>query len=136
MILYQGGLYMKLKKSLLVICSLLIFSSILIGAAEPEKAMNAKSPVVIGEIIDVEKSEDNKSVRITVEGYIKDKEVNKIKVVGIIDDTTKVMNSSNDKKEKIEFQKGDLVYMRVSEAMTKSNPPQTIIKRIFITKNK
>ncbi|MDU5106867.1 MULTISPECIES: hypothetical protein [unclassified Clostridium] len=127
---------MKLKKSLLVICSLLIFSSILIGAAEPEKAMNAKSPVVIGEIIDVEKSEDNKSVRITVEGYIKDKEVNKIKVVGIIDDTTKVMNSSNDKKEKIEFQKGDLVYMRVSEAMTKSNPPQTIIKRIFITKNK
>ena len=127
---------MKLKNSLLVICSLLIFSSILIGAAEPEKAMNAKSPVVIGEIIDVEKSEDNKSVRITVEGYIKDKEVNKIKVVGIIDDTTKVMNSSNDKKEKIEFQKGDLVYMRVSEAMTKSNPPQTIIKRIFITKNK
>lgn len=127
---------MKLKKSLLVICSLLIFSSILIGAAEPEKAMNAKSPVVIGEIIDVEKSEDNKSIRITVEGYIKDKEVNKIKVVGIIDDTTKVMNSSNDKKEKIEFQKGDLVYMRVSEAMTKSNPPQTIIKRIFITKNK
>lgn len=127
---------MKLKKSLLVICLLLIFSSILIGAAEPEKAMNAKSPVVIGEIIDVEKSEDNKSVRITVEGYIKDKEVNKIKVVGIIDDTTKVMNSSNDKKEKIEFQKGDLVYMRVSEAMTKSNPPQTIIKRIFITKNK
>lgn len=127
---------MKLKKSLLVICSLLIFSSILIGAAEPEKAMNAKSPVVIGEIIDVEKSEDNKSIRITVEGYIKDKEVNKIKVIGIIDDTTKVMNSSNDKKEKIEFQKGDLVYMRVSEAMTKSNPPQTIIKRIFITKNK
>lgn len=127
---------MKLKKSLLAICSLLIFSSILIGAAEPEKAMNAKSPVVIGEILDVEKSEDNKSIRITVEGYIKDKEVNKIKVVGIIDDTTKVMNSSNDKKEKIEFQKGDLVYMRVSEAMTKSNPPQTMVKRIFITKNK
>lgn len=127
---------MKLKKSLLAICSLLIFSSILIGATEPEKAMNAKSPVVIGEILDVEKSEDNKSIRITVEGYIKDKEVNKIKVVGIIDDTTKVMNSSNDKKEKIEFQKGDLVYMRVSEAMTKSNPPQTMVKRIFITKNK
>ncbi|MCF0147709.1 MAG: hypothetical protein HUJ77_04840 [Clostridium sp.] len=127
---------MKLKKSLLVICSLLIFSSILIGAAEPDKTINAKSPIIIGEILNVEKSEDSKSIRITVEGYIKDKEVNKIKVVGIIDDTTKVMNSSNDKKEKIEFQKGDLVYMRVSEAMTKTNPPQTIVKRIFITKNK
>lgn len=98
--------------------------------------MNAKSPIVIGEILDVEKGEDGNSIRITVEGYIKDKEVNKIKVIGIIDDKTKVMNSSNDKKEKIEFQKEDLVYMRVSEAMTKSSPPQTIVKRIFITKNK
>ncbi|MDY4251592.1 MULTISPECIES: hypothetical protein [unclassified Clostridium] len=127
---------MKFRKSLLVICSLVIISLALIGASEPEKSINPKSPIVIGEILAVEKSEDNKSIRITVEGYIKDKEVNKIKVVGIIDDTTKVMNSSNDKKDNIELQKGDLVYMRVSEAMTKSNPPQTIVKRIFVTKNK
>ncbi|MCI6693312.1 MAG: hypothetical protein MR510_12675 [Clostridium sp.] len=127
---------MKFRKSLLVICSLVIISLALIGASEPEKSINPKSPIVIGEILAIEKSEDNKSIRITVEGYIKDKEVNKIKVVGIIDDTTKVMNSSNDKKDNIELQKGDLVYMRVSEAMTKSNPPQTIVKRIFVTKNK
>ena len=127
---------MKLKKSLLVVCSLLLFSSIIIGAAEPEKAMNSKSPIVIGEIIEVDKNEEDKFIRLTVEGYIKGKEVNKIKLVGIIDDTTKVMNSSNDKKEKIEFQKGDLVYMRVNEAMTKSIPPQTTIKRIFVTKNR
>ena len=127
---------MRLKKSLLVICSLFIFSFALIGAAEPEKPTNAKSPVVIGEVLNVEKSEDGKSIKITVDGYIKDKEVNKIKIVGIIDDTTKVMNSANDKKEDIELKKGDLVYMRVNEAMTKSNPPQTLIKRIFVTKNK
>ncbi|MGN0027457.1 MAG: hypothetical protein ACI33I_10725 [Clostridium sp.] len=127
---------MKFRKSLLVICSLVIISLALIGASEPEKSINPKSPIVIGEILAIEKSEDNKSIRITVEGYIKDKEVNKIKVVGIIDDTTKVMNSSNDKKDNIELQKGDLVYMRVSEAMTKSNPPQTTVKRIFVTKNK
>ena len=127
---------MKFRKSLLVICSLVIISLALIGASEPEKSINPKSPIVISEILAIEKSEDNKSIRITVEGYIKDKEVNKIKVVGIIDDTTKVMNSSNDKKDNIELQKGDLVYMRVSEAMTKSNPPQTIVKRIFVTKNK
>ena len=127
---------MKLKKSLLVICSLLVISFSLIGAAEPEKGMNTKSPVIIGEITDVEKSSDNKSIRITVEGYIKDQEVNKIKVIGIVDDTTKVMNSTNDKKENIELQKGDLVYMRVSEAMTKSNPPQTVVKRLFVTNNK
>ena len=127
---------MKFRKSLLVICSLFIISLALIGESEPEKSINPKSPIVIAEILAVEKSEDNKSIRITVEGYIKDKEVNKIKVVGIIDDTTKVMNSSNDKKDNIELQKGDLVYMRVSEAMTKSNPRQTTVKRIFVTKNK
>ena len=92
---------MKFRKSLLVICSLVIISLALIGASEPEKSINPKSPIVIGEILAIEKSEDNKSIRITVEGYIKDKEVNKIKVVGIIDDTTKVMNSSNDKKDNI-----------------------------------
>ena len=127
---------MKLKKSLLALSSLLICFFLFIGAAEPEKGMNTKSPVIIGEILNVEKDEDNKIINITVEGYIKDKEVNRIKVIGIIDDTTKIMNSINDKKENIELQKGDLVYMRVSEAMTKSNPPQTVVKRIFVTNNK
>ena len=126
---------MKLKKSLLVICSVLAISFAFIGA-EPEKGINTKSPIVIGEILDVVKSEDGKSTMITVEGYIKDKEINKIKLVGIVDDMTKVMNSANDKKENIELKKGDLVYMRVSEAMTKSEPPQVTVKRLFVSKNK
>lgn len=126
---------MRLKKSLLVICSVLALSFVLIGA-EPEKGINTKSPIVIGEILDVARDEDGKSTMITVEGYIKDKEINKIKLVGIIDDMTKVMNSANDKKENIDLKKGDLVYMRVSEAMTKSEPPQVTVKRLFVTKNK
>ncbi|MCR1949558.1 MULTISPECIES: hypothetical protein [unclassified Clostridium] len=126
---------MKFKKSILALCSLIIFSGILIGAT-PEKGMSTKSPVVIGEVTEVKKSEDGNSTMITVQGYMKGKEVSKITVVGIIDNETKVMNSANDKKENIVIENGDLVYMRVSEAMTKSNPPQTVIKRIFITKNK
>jgi len=126
---------MRLKKSLLVICSVLALSFVLIGA-EPEKGINTKSPIVIGEILDVARDEDGKSTMITVEGYIKDKEINKIRLVGIIDDMTKVMNSANDKKENIDLKKGDLVYMRVSEAMTKSEPPQVTVKRLFVTKNK
>ena len=135
MILILGGFFMKFKKSLIVICSIFVFSFILIGA-DPEKGMNSKSPVVMGEVIEVQKSEEDKIIRVTVEGYIKGNEVNKIKVVGIINDETKIMNSTNDKKENIEVEKGDLVYMRVSEAMTKSEPPQTVVKRLFITKNK
>lgn len=125
---------MKLKKSLIVILTVSIFSVILIGAT-PQKAMSPKSPIIIGEITEVQKGEDN-SIRITVTGYIKGKEVNKMTVVGIINNETKITNSSNDKQEDIVIEKGDIVYMRVNEAMTKSNPPQTIVKRIFITKNK
>lgn len=125
---------MKLKKLLIVICLLTIFLGILVGA-KPEKGISAKSPVVIGEVLEVQKSEDG-NTRVTIQGYIKGKEVSKITVVGIIDNETKVMNSTNDKKEDIVIDKGDLVYARVNEAMTKSEPPQTVIKRIFITKNK
>ena len=98
--------------------------------------MSTKSPVVVGEVTEIKKSEDGNSTMITVQGYMKGKEVSKMTVVGIINNETKVMNSANDKKENIVIENGDLVYMRVSEAMTKSNPPQTVIKRIFITKNK
>ncbi|MGG7212280.1 hypothetical protein ACQPUY_01535 [Clostridium nigeriense] len=126
---------MKIKKSLVVVCSLLLFSFILVGA-DPGHGMNPKSPVVIGEITEVKEGEDGKSIMITVEGYIKDKEVYKTTLVGIINDETKIMNSANDKKENIKLEKGDLVYMRVSDAMTKSIPPQTAVKRIFVTKNK
>ena len=57
---------MKLKKSLLVLCSLIIFSGILIGAT-PEKGMSTKSPVIIGEVTEVKKSEDGNSTMITVQ---------------------------------------------------------------------
>ncbi|MBD7915536.1 hypothetical protein H9660_10290 [Clostridium sp. Sa3CUN1] len=127
---------MKFKKSLVLVCSVLTFSLFLIGAADPSKGMSSKSPVIMGEVIEVEKDESDKTIRITIEGYIKGNEINKIKVVGIVNDETKIMNSANDKKENINIEKGDLVYMRVSEAMTKSMPPQTVVKRLFITKNK
>ena len=127
---------MSLKKSLVLVCSVLTFSFILIGASDPSKGMSSKSPVIMGEVIEVQKDDNGETTRITVEGYIKGNEVNKIQVIGIINDETKVMNSANDKKENITIEKGDFVYMRVSEAMTKSLPPQTVVKRLFITKNK
>lgn len=125
---------MKLKKSLIVVFSILVCSLITVGA-NPERGVNTKSPVFIGEIVDVQKDEDGKSTRITVDGYIKGIEVGKTKIIGIVNEETKIMNSLNDKKENIEIKKGDLVYMRLAEAMTKSNPPQVVVKRIFITSN-
>ena len=125
---------MKFKKSLLVLCTLIVFSFIFVGAADPKKSENPKSPVIIGKIEEVQKSDDGKTTKIIVEGYIKDREVKSIKIIGIIDDTTKIMNSNKDKN--IELNKGDLVYMRVQGEITDSNPSEIIVKRMFVTKSK
>ncbi|GAB6170505.1 hypothetical protein JCM1393_29650 [Clostridium carnis] len=119
---------MKLKRCLYTTVLLLTIFSI------PVYSKPIKSPVFIGEILEVNKGENGKVNSILVDGYIKGNEVYKEKIIGIISDETKILNSSNDKKEDIIIEKGDLVYMRISEAMTKSIPPQSTIKRVFISK--
>lgn len=126
---------MKLKKSLLILFSFILITGVLISA-KPAKSNKEKGPVVMGEITEVNKNEKGEVISITVEGYIKGKEVMKTTIVGLISEDTKVFNSNHDKKEDIVIEKGDIVYMRVSEAMTMSLPPQTNVKRLFITKIK
>lgn len=125
---------MKLKKSLIVFVLLLGIAN-LVGAT-PNIEKNYRSPIFMGEVIEVYK-ENDKVTRITVDGFLKSNNIFKQRIIGIITEDTKVINSENNKKEEnIEIKEGDLVYMRVSEAFTKSEPPQTVIKRIFITKTK
>ena len=124
---------MNLKKSLIVFILLLSILS-LIGA-KPKMETNYRSPIFMGEIIEVYK-ENDKVVEITVEGYLKTTNIYKEKIVGIIGEETKIINSENNKSEDIELEKGDLVYMRVGEAFTKSMPPKTAVKRLFVTKLK
>lgn len=126
---------MKLKKSLLFLFSFILITGVLISA-KPVKSDKAKGLVVMGEIKEVNKNEKGDVVSITVEGYMKGKEVFKTTIVGLINEDTKIFNSNHDKKEDIVIEKGDIVSMRVDEAMTKSLPPQTNVKRLFITKSK
>lgn len=126
---------MKLKKSLIITFSFLLITGTLISA-KPIKSDRGKGQVVMGEIKEVNKDDKGKIISITVEGYIKGKEVSKITIIGLINEDTKIFNSSHDRKEDILIEKGDIVSMRVDEAMTKSLPPQSNIIRLFITKHK
>ncbi|WP_300380691.1 hypothetical protein [Clostridium sp.] len=126
---------MKLKKTILISLSFILITGVLISA-KPVKSDKEKGQVVIGEIKEVNKNDKGEIISITVEGYIKGKEVIKTTVVGLINKDTKMFNSNHDKKEDILIKKGDIVYLRVDEAMTKSLPPQTNVKRLFITNSK
>ncbi|MGL5380729.1 hypothetical protein [Clostridium sp.] len=121
---------MKLKKTLVLMCLFLLLG--VIGVEAKIEAKPNRSPVVIGEVLEV--NEDKENLMVLVDGYIKGSEVIKEKIVLIVGKETKVLNSSADKKENIEINKGDMVYARVSDAMTKSLPPQVVAKRIFVTK--
>lgn len=124
---------MKFKKSLILILSFMMIIGILVSA-KPSRGGKDKGPVVMGQVIEVNKDQDGKVTSITVEGFIKGDEVMKIKLVGLISEDTKILNSAHDPQDKILIEKGDLVSMRVNMAMTKSNPPQSNIIRMFISK--
>lgn len=124
---------MKFKKSLILILSFMMIIGVLVSA-KPSKAGKDKGPVVMGQVIEVNKDQDGKVTSITVEGFMKGNEVMKIKLVGLISENTKILNSAHDPQDKILIEKGDLVSMRVDMAMTKSNPPQSNIIRMFISK--
>lgn len=126
---------MRLKRYLLVLFSFILVTGVLISA-KPVKCDKNKGLVVMGEIKEVNKNDKGEIVSINVEGYMKGKEVIKTTIVGLISEDTKIFNSSHDKKEDIVIEKGDIVSMRVDEAMTKSLPPQTNVKRLFVTKIK
>jgi hypothetical protein len=126
---------MKLKKFLLIVFCCTFITMILVGA-KPQDSERGKGLVLMGEIIEIIKDDNGNITSITVDGYLKGKEVAKIKVIALVNEKTKIMNSSFDKKEDIVIEKGDIVSMRVDETMTKSYPPQTNAKRIFITNNK
>ncbi|MCY6960172.1 DUF3221 domain-containing protein [Clostridium brassicae] len=121
---------MKIKKIILtlLICILTVNMS---AFAKP-----VKSPIFLGEILEVQKGNKGENNRLLVEGYIKECEVYKEKLVIIINEDTKIMKGCKEEVNNVEFKKGDKVFVTLNSAMTKSIPPQTVAKKIQVTKNK
>ena len=99
----------------------------------PNKEVNIETPIFIGKILEIEDQEDNK--RLLVEGYVKGCEVYEEKLIALINEETEILGNCNNEKTK-DFSVGDRVYIELSEAFTKSIPPQSVAKKIQVSKVK
>lgn len=125
---------MRNKKFIVFLVAMMMLLANVIVEAKPMKHM--KSPIFMGEILEVEKDKDGKSVKLTVEGYIKNCEVYKEKLIVTVNPETKLVKGCEGEVKTIEFNKGDNVFIVLNEAMTKSIPPQVNAKMIKVTAKK
>lgn len=131
---------MKLKRILsLLLLFLLIFSYSVFASEKP-----APNAIFMGEVQEVQKNEKENVLSIKVKGYIKGCKVYKEEVVAILNEETLIIPNECPKEgEEIEIKKvnpndfrvdkGDVVLLILSEAMTNSMPPQASVKAIQIS---
>ena len=118
----------------LLICSCNVFAS-----KRPEPNM-----IFMGEVEEVQKNEKDNTLNIKVKGYLKGLTVNSKELIAVVDNETLILPNECPKEgEEIDIkkvdpktfkiEKGDVIFLVLSEAMTKSNPPQVSAKAIQIT---
>lgn len=131
---------MKKKK---VICITLLFL-ILFSTTVFAQENRIRSSIFMGEVQEVQIDENQNIIRIRAKGYIKGCKVYSEELIAIVsEDTlvipdkclTKDIDLQYEKVNPKEFKvaKGDTIYMVLSDAMTKSIPPQVSARSIQIT---
>ena len=121
----------------LLICSCNVFAS-----KRPEPNM-----IFMGEVEEVQKNEKDNTLNIKVKGYLKGLTVNSKELIAVVDNETLILPNECPKEgeeidiKKVEpktfkIEKGDVIFLVLSEGMTKSNPPQVSAKAIQITDKK
>ena len=121
----------------LLICSCNVFAS-----KRPEPNM-----IFMGEVEEVQKNEKDNTLNIKVKGYLKGLTVNSKELIAVVDNETLILPNECPKEgEEIDIkkvdpktfkiEKGDVIFLVLSEAMTKSNPHQVSAKAIQITDKK
>ena len=119
----------------LLMCSFNVFAS-----KRPEPNL-----IFMGEVEEVQKADN--ALNIKVKGYIKGMTINSQELVAVVDNETLIFPNECPKEgEEIDIkkvdpktfkiEKGDVIFLVLSEAMTKSNPPQVLAKAIQITDKK
>lgn len=133
---------MKNKKILvLTLLFLLICSCNVFASKRPEPNV-----IFMGEVEEVQKN-DNNTLNIKVKGYLKGFTVKSQELIAVVDNETLIIPNELPKSgeeidiKKVEpkvfkVEKGDVIFLVLSEAMTKSNPPQASAKAIQITYKK
>ena len=121
----------------LLICCCNVFAS-----KRPEPNM-----IFMGEVEEVQKNEKDNTLNIKVKGYLKGLTVNSQELIAVVNNETLILPNECPKEgEEIDIkkvdpktfkvEKGDVIFLVLSEAMTKSNPPQVLAKAIQITDKK
>ena len=101
----------------------------------------------MGEVEEVQRNEDDNTLNIKVEGYIKGITIKSQELIAVVDSETLIFPNECPKEgEEIDIkkvdpksfkvEKGDVIFLVLSEAMTKSNPPQASAKAIQVTYKK
>ena len=131
-----------MKKKRIVVLAILF--TLVFGFRVFASEKNTNPAIFMGQITNVEKSENNDALRVTVNGYIKGCEVYEEEIIGIITEETYVIPSTYNCNENelnltkvnvndFKLEKGETVFCILDEAMTKSIPPQVRIKAIQIS---
>lgn len=119
----------------LLMCSFNVFAS-----KRPEPNL-----IFMGEVEEVQKADN--ALNIKVKGYIKGMTINSQELVAVVDNETLIFPNECPKEgEEIDIkkvdpksfkvEKGDVIFLVLSEAMTKSNPPQASARAIQVTYKK
>lgn len=128
----------KLKRILVV--TMIFLTCLSIPAFAQDKGNKIHSPIFMGKVLEVDPKDNSGNIRIRVKGYIKNCEVYEEELLVIISKDTEVIASkcNNENKEvtEVTIEKGDNVFIKLSDAMTKSIPPQVNAIKIKVTKVK
>lgn len=131
---------MKHKRVLsLLLLFLLIFSYDVFASKKPEP-----NAIFMGEVEEVQKNDKDNVLNLKVKGYIKGMTVQSEELIAIVSSETLIIPNECPKEgEEIDIKKvdpkefnvkkGDIVFLVLSEAMTKSIPPQSEAKAIQVT---
>lgn len=92
------------------------------------------SNLFLGEVLEVTVDSKQENTMLLVKGYIKSCEIYPEELVAVISKDTKLMTSCGKKVDKINFEKGDRVYIELSPIMTFSIPPQSPALKIQVSK--
>ena len=101
----------------------------------------------MGEIEELQKNEEHSTLNIKVKGYVKGFNISSQELIAIVDNETLILPNECPKEgEEIEIkkvdpktftaEKGDVIFLVLSEDMTKSIPPQVSVKAIQIADKK
>ena len=91
---------MKIKRVMLITVLFIMMLGMVAYGRTPE------NPIFIGEVVSVDKSEDGKAIKITVDGFIKTNDVYKEKIIAIVTDETDIEECSGKKLKKEDIAKG------------------------------